>query len=190
MAWMHKLGVKWKGGWGLSRLHVWVGLLPPFCYCISFIGGKPSMWFLRLQSWKMSRRVSSHFHVETLWDHEMLRLCNFSNEFKLYGKLDVVKQESRSVVDLIVGSVFPSLLFFWKLWNQRNPDGPRLAVVTGEDSCFLCLLVCAFAIMVPTQNGPLRSDGKSGPGEALEQDNITLGFTLPRSELLRPDGSR
>lgn len=47
-----------------------------------------------------------------LGDPEMLRLCNFSTEFKLYGKLEVVKQECRSVADLIVGSVFPSLLFF------------------------------------------------------------------------------
>lgn len=48
-----------------------------------------------------------------LGDPQMLRICHFSNKFKLYGKLEVVKQECRSVLDLIFGSGFPSLLLFF-----------------------------------------------------------------------------
>lgn len=83
------------------------------------------------------------------------------------------------MVDLIVGFLILFFFsFFFKLRVQRNPDGPRLAAVIGEDSCFLCLLVCAFTIMVPTQNGPLRSDGKSGLVE-LWSGTAILGFILP-----------
>ena len=99
-------------------------------------------------------------------DPRILRICHFSGGFKFYGKLKVLKQQCQSVLGLVSGLVFLLLFFFvfffLKLRDRKNLNGPRLAVVIGEDSCFLCLLVCAFTMIVPTQNGPLRSDGKSG----------------------------
>lgn len=37
---------------------------------------------------------------------------------------------------------------------QRSPDGPRLAVVTTEDSCFCCRRVGDFAIIVLHKRAP------------------------------------
>lgn len=100
-----------------------------------------------------------------LGDPQILRICYFSSGFKFYGNLGGFK----AVVSIGSWShcwlSLSLIVIFFKLRDQRNPDGPRLPVVIGEDSCFFCLLVCAFTIMVPTQSGPLRSGGKSGPVE-------------------------
>lgn len=40
------------------------------------------------------------------------------------------------VEEVLVSHSELSLLFFVELRVQRSPDGPRLAAVTGEDSCF------------------------------------------------------
>lgn len=44
-------------------------------------------------------------------DPQILRICHFSNGFKFYGKLELLKQQCRSVVDLIVGSVIVFVFF-------------------------------------------------------------------------------
>ena len=67
--------------------------------------------------------------------------------------------------------------FFAELRVQRNPDGPRLAVVTREDSCFC---VYRFELL------QLRSQHKQAPearwaewsGGVLEWDDDGVGSTL------------
>lgn len=84
---------------------------------------------------------------------------------------------------LSAGSASASLLlFFAELRVQRNPDGPRLAVVTREDSCF-CVYRFELLQLQSSTNGLLKPDGTSGLNERWSGTALVL---VPLRQVLTP----
>lgn len=73
---------------------------------------------------------------------------------------------------------FIVVVFFAELRVQRNPYGPRLAVVTREDSCFCVYWFELCAIIVQHKWAPEARWGMSGPKERRSGTVDGVGSTL------------